>query len=170
MSEQGIKIENTLGEEPTGSFMIKVGESEALRFDPDGSIYVRGEQIDDNREVYRSVLEVFGLTPTRRRTETRAFKFTPDEIGAHWFRVNFEENTYMVTAPSGKEFKLDLMQQIEFDPSDRSRCASVEGCADGLKRRCALEPYHLGPCKMQSITGEVHGVGGEMLGTTKDDP
>lgn len=50
-----------------GALTFNVGETEVLRFDGDGCVYVRGEKVDDNVVVYivfRQWLEVAARLPT----------------------------------------------------------------------------------------------------------
>ena len=40
--------------EPPGSLQFLLADGrEMMRFDHDGKVYVRGEEVDDNREIYR---------------------------------------------------------------------------------------------------------------------
>ncbi len=53
--------------QPAGSIIFKLAdESEMMRFDPDGKIYVRGEQVDDNQGIYmhfRRWLQLASIIP-----------------------------------------------------------------------------------------------------------
>ncbi len=52
---------------PSGSIIFNlVDEREMIRFDDDGKVYVRGEQVDDNKDIYfhfRRWLQLACITP-----------------------------------------------------------------------------------------------------------
>jgi hypothetical protein len=38
-----------------GNLIFAVGNEEVMRFEPGGKVVIRGEQVDDNREVYAAL-------------------------------------------------------------------------------------------------------------------
>jgi len=53
--------------EPSGSIVLMLAdEREMIRFDHDGKVYVRGEQVDDNQGIYmhfRRWMQLANITP-----------------------------------------------------------------------------------------------------------
>jgi hypothetical protein len=46
---------------PPGNLSFNVGTKTVLKFQPDGKVFVRGEQVDDNKVIYAQLCEWLGM-------------------------------------------------------------------------------------------------------------
>lgn len=51
-----MRIKRIVGTGLNDNLSLWVGDKEMMRFEPDGRIFVRGEQVDDNKAVYEEFL------------------------------------------------------------------------------------------------------------------
>lgn len=56
-----MKAAAVISTEAAGSLMFNVGGESVLKFQPDGKVFVRGEEVDDNKVIYAQLCEWLGM-------------------------------------------------------------------------------------------------------------